>query len=192
MNKYSDLTTLKKEIADVTQVGTDLLSEAKEVASYSDNSVDRGIINKSNGSSILIRESGDITLSPNITTQQKYTANGHAIEQSIESETITVRKKLDADEVILNNHKLNPALYELTDMKVALDNNTVAIGNLTLNTTVLVKAWEPTLKKWVLIRRPARMPMFSPVLNLSNSPENMCISSDISEEILKMTKGGTK
>lgn len=192
MNKYSNFTTLQKEISDVTQVSVDLLSEAKEHASYSDNAVDRGIINKENGSSILIRENGDISISPSITAQQKYTANGHAIEQSIESETITVRKKLEADEVILNNHKLNPALYELTDMRVALNNETVAIGNLTLNTTVLVKAWEPTLQKWVLIRRPARMPMFSPVLNLADSPEQMCISSDISEEVLKMTKGGTK
>lgn len=192
MNKHSNFTTLQQEISDVTRVSVDLLSEAKEYASYSDNTVDRGIINKENGSSILIRENGDISISPSITAQQKYTANGHAIEQSIESETITVRKKIEADEVILNNHKLNPALYELTDMRVALNNETVAIGNLTLNTTVLVKAWEPTLQKWVLIRRPARMPMFSPVLNLADSPEQMSISSDISEEVLKMTKGGMK
>lgn len=187
-----DFTSFKKDISDVTKVDVSLFSEAKEYASYSDNANDKGIINKVNGSSILIRENGEITLSPNILAQQKYTTNGYAIEQSIESETITVRKRLDADEVILNNHKLNPALYELTDMRTALNDETVAIGNLTLNTTVLVKAWEPTLKKWVLIRRPARMPMFSPVLNLSNSPEQMCISSDISEEVLKMTKGGTK
>lgn len=192
MNKYSDFTTLKKDIEDVTQVSTDLLSEAKEYASYSNNTVDKGIINKENGSSILIRENGDINISPSLTAQQKYTANGHAIEQSIQSETITVRKKIEADEIIVNNHKLNPALYELTDMRVALGNEFNAIGNLTLNTTVLVKAWEPTLKKWVLIRRPARIPMFSPVLNLADSPEEMCISSDISEEVLKMTKGGTK
>lgn len=192
MNKHSNFTTLQQEISDATRVSVDLLSEAKEYTSYSDNAVDRGIINKENGSSILIRENGDISISPSITAQQKYTANGHAIEQSIESETITVRKKIEADEVILNNHKLNPALYELTDMRVALNNETVAIGNLTLNTTVLVKAWEPTLQKWVLIRRPARMPMFSPVLNLADSPEQMSISSDISEEVLKMTKGGMK
>lgn len=192
MNKHSNFTTLQQEVSDVTRVSVDLLSEAKEYASYSDNTVDRGIINKENGSSILIRENGDISISPSVIAQQKYTANGHAIEQSIESETITVRKKIEADEVILNNHKLNPALYELTDMRVALNNETVAIGNLTLNTTVLVKAWEPTLQKWVLIRRPARMPMFSPVLNLADSPEQMSISSDISEEVLKMTKGGMK
>lgn len=192
MSEYSDLTTLKKDISDVTQVSADLFSEAKEYASYSNNATDRGIINKENGSSVLVRQNGDITLSPSILAQQKYTAGGHAIEQSIESETITVRKRIEADEVILNNHKLNPALYELTDMRTALNDETIAIGNLTLNTTVLVKAWEQTLKKWVLIRRPARIPMFSPILNLSNSPDKMCISSDISDEVLKMTKGGTK
>ena len=54
--------------------------------------------------------------------------------------------------------------------------------------TVLVKAWEPTLKKWVLIRRLARMPIFSPKLNLADSPEELDIDTNISDEILKMSR----
>ena len=54
--------------------------------------------------------------------------------------------------------------------------------------SVLVKAWEPTLKKWVLIRRLARMPLFSPILNLSDAPEELSIDTNISDEILKMSR----
>jgi hypothetical protein len=175
-----------------TQVSQDLLSQIKEHTSFTDNAVDKGIINKEKGSSIVIRANGDITISPSLMTQAKYTANGHAIEQSIESDTITVRKRIDANEIIINDHKLNPALYELSDMRQMFNLETSAIGNLTMGCTVLVKAWEPTLKKWVLIRRPARIPMFSPVLNLSDAPDQLDINSDISDEILKMSKGGKK
>ena len=54
--------------------------------------------------------------------------------------------------------------------------------------TVLVKAWEPTLKKWVLIRRLARMPLFSTMLNLPDAPEDLSIDTNISDEILKMSR----
>lgn len=184
--------SLKKEIEDVSNVHPDLLSEAKEVTSYIDDIGDKGIINKKNGSSVIVRENGDISISPSLSASQKYTASGYSIEQSIESNTITVRKRIEADEIIINNHKLNPALYELSDMRKLFGFPDVAIGGLTLNTTVLVKAWEPTLKKWVLIRRPARMPAFSPVLNLPNAPEEMDINTDIKNEILLASQGGKK
>ena len=40
-----------------------------------------------------------------------------------------------------------------------------SIGNLTMMGTVLVKTYEPTLKKWVLMRRQVRMPVFSNLLD---------------------------
>ena len=83
---------------------------------------------------------------------------------------------------------MNPALYELSDMRKTNVNENTAIGNLTMFSTVLVKAWEPTLKKWVLIRRLARMPLFSTMLNLPDAPEDLSIDTNISDEILKMSR----
>lgn len=183
---------LSKELNEVMSVHPNLLSEAKEYSKYMDSEVDKGIINEITGSSVIVNKNGDVSLSASLFSQQKYTADGHAIEQSIESDTISIRKRLEVDEVIINDHKLNPAFYEYTDMKQLFNDPTLAIGNLTVSTTVLVKAWEPTLKKWVLIRRPARMPMFSNVLNLSDAPKQMDIDSDISDEILKASNGGKK
>lgn len=184
--------SLKKEIDSVANVHPDLLSEAKEKAEHMDAENEDGIINKKTGSSIIIKDNGDISIAPSLTTGQKYTAGGHAIEHSMESHTITVRKRIEAEEIVINDHKLNPALYEFSDMRQMYGYPDIAIGNLTLNTTVLVKAYEPTLKKWVLIRRPARIPMFSPILNLPQVPDQMDINTDIKDEILKTSQGGKK
>ena len=35
------------------------------------------------------------------------------------------------------------------------------MGSMMMDGTVLVKTWEHTLQKWVLIRRPISTPMFS-------------------------------
>lgn len=181
---------IRKEVDNILLTHPNLLSEIKEEAAYTDNSKDRALINKNNGSSVVIRENGDISISPSSLSQIKGTADGHIIEQAIETNSTTVRKNINTDELIVNNHKFNPMFYELTDMRAI--NETNAIGNLTVNTTVLVKAWEHTLQKWVLIRRPARIPMFSPVLNLANAPEQLSINSDISEEIELASVSGRK
>lgn len=184
---------LNQEIADVTQVHPDLLSEAKDVTSQIDRTSDKGIINKDSGSSILARKDGSISLAAGLMSQYRLDpTNGQSVEHSIESNTIAVRKRLEVDEIVINEHKLNPALYELSDMKQIYGYPDTAIGNLTLFATVLVKAWEPTLKKWVLIRRLARMPAFSPILNLPDAPEPLDVDTNISSEILKITERGTK
>lgn len=179
---------LKKQIEDVSKVHPSLLSEAKDNNNFLDNSIDQGFVNKI-GSSISLRENGDIALSSSLTSQYKITKDGIASETSVQSHTQTVRKTLEVDEIVINKHKLNPDIYELTDMRECSYNPNVAIGNLTMFGTVLVKAWEPTLKKWVLIRRQVRMPLFSPTLNLSNVPNELSINSDISSEIEDITGG---
>ena len=70
-------------------------------------------------------------------------------------------------------------------MKKFQGDPTMAIGNLTMCGTVLVKAWEPTLQKWVLIRRPIRTPIFSNLLPLVGAHEGMGLDDNISEEIIK-------
>ena len=52
-----------------------------------------------------------------------------------------------------------------------------------LNGTVLVKTWEPTLEKWVLIRRPISTAMFSNRLNIPTSPEQFELDLNITEDI---------
>ena len=88
--------------------------------------------------------------------------SGVATEISLQSNTITVQKDVVAKDISVNFHKLNSQLYELTNMKQVMD---TSIGNLTMMGTVLVKTYEPTLKKWVLMRRQVRMPVFSNLLD---------------------------
>lgn len=177
---------LKQQIEDISKVHPSLLEEAKEITKYNDNQNNKGFIND-NGSSMLLKESGEISLAADLYSHYKIIPGGHSVETTVQSNTITNRKQIKTDEIIVNKHKLNPAIYELADMRQYDNNSYTAIGNLTMMSTVLVKAWEPTLKKWVLIRRLARIPMFSPIMNLADSPEQMCIDTDISQEILNLS-----
>ena len=189
----SNTNMLLKEMNDVLSVHPDLLSEAKYMTNNIDRTVDGAIINTESGGSLTNRKDGTLALVGGTMAQFRAdTATGKTIEQSIESSVTSVRRTVDVDELLINNRKLNPDLYELADMKQISNDPNSMIGNLTVMTTVLVKAWEPTLKKWVLIRRLARTPVFSPVLNLPNAPEDMDLKLDISEEILKITKRGVK
>ena len=113
-------------------------------------------------------------------------ASGTAREMSFQSDTITNRKRLKTDELMINNHKLNPQLYELTDMKQLYHDPNYAIGNLTVNATVLVKAWEPNLEKWVLIRRPIRTPIFMNAVGIPRAHADMGIDDNITSEIERM------
>ena len=74
----------------------------------------------------------------------------------------TVRANVSCSDLIINNHKMNSYLYEITNMK-KLQNT--AIGNFTVMGTVLVKVYDFNLEKYVLIRRQVRVPMFSNVLD---------------------------
>jgi hypothetical protein len=159
-----------------------LLTWIKETAKRASRGKERGIINKKSGSSIVIRENGNVNIVSSANAQYKLSRGGKATEVSHVSETITNKKKVTADDIIINNHKLNPKLYELTDMKSVLNDEQKVVGNLTMFSTVLVKAWEPTLQKYVLIRRLARMPVFSPILNTPDIHPNLAIDTELKDE----------
>lgn len=179
-----------EEAQNVLKGKASLLSKIKDNNESYNSATEIGLINKKTGASILNREDKSIGMASGTMSQYRTAAiENKGIEQTIESELIAVRRKLDVDEIVINNHKLNPALYELTDMKEKGD---VAIGNLTMYATVLVKTWEPTLKKWVLMRRIARVPAFSNITNLPIVPKQLGIDTNISEEILKISKRGEK
>jgi hypothetical protein len=176
-------------LAESTQVEQTLenkVDQFKDKSQYMDRTVDKGIVNPKTGSSIGIRENGDITMASNTYAQYKLSHDSQmAIEISQQSHTITNRKSLEADEILVNKHKLNPQLYELTDFKQISGIEGSAVGNLTMMGTVLVKAWEPNLKKYVLIRRQVRIPIFSQLLNVPDTPESIGIDTDIANELKK-------
>jgi hypothetical protein len=149
---------------------------------------DRGVVNELNGSSVVVRENGDVTITSSEMAQYKLThENSTATEVSIQSNTITNRKNIITDELLINNHKFNPQLYTLADMQQLITNAKMIMGDLTLNTTILVKAWEPNLGKYVLIRRPARMPMFSPTVNIPEVSDQFGVTQlNVEEEIKKL------
>lgn len=161
-----------------------LINELKDRSENANRQSEIGLVNPSTGSSLTLDSSGNVNIAASRLVQYKLNkSSGYAKEISLESETMTNRKRITADEMIVNNHKFNPQFYELTDMKVLNGDSQYCIGNLTVEATVLVKTWEPNLKKWVLIRRPMRTPMFLNSLPIASAPSDMDIDDDILKEI---------
>ena len=124
---------------------------------------DKGFINNKAQTSITTKKSGTTTLNSGIYAQYKVDKNsGVASEISLQSTTTTVQKELNTSDLIINRHKLNTQLFEFTNMKANMD---TVMGNLGMSATVLVKVWEPNLEQYVLIRRPARFPVFGNLLD---------------------------
>ena len=149
---------------------------------------EKAIVNRHSGSSIAIRDDGSVNIVSGASSQYKLSKEGKATELSLESHTITNRRSVTADEFVLNDHKLNPKLYEYTDMKQVLGDENTAVGNFTVFGTVLVKAWEPNLKKYVLIRRLARIPVFSPKLNTPDIHPQLGVETDLEKEFEELSK----
>lgn len=165
-----------------------IVAEFENRSKYMNRSVDKGIVNAESKSSIGVRENGNMSMTASKYTQNKIdNFSETTLETSFQSNTITNRKNLIADEVLINKHKLNPQIYELSDFK-QLNNSDVAIGNLTMMGTVLVKAWEPNLKKYVLIRRQVRIPIFSNKLNVPDVPKELNVDSDIANILKDLEK----
>ena len=128
-----------------------------------DTTNDIALYNKNSKTSVVYKGDGSMSSSNGYFAQYKNDKeSGVATEISLQSNTITVQKDVVAKDISVNFHKLNSQLYELTNMKQVMD---TSIGNLTMMGTVLVKTYEPTLKKWVLMRRQVRMPVFSNLLD---------------------------
>lgn len=170
------------------------IADIENMAKYPERGHESFMINKRTHSAIAIRQNGQINMSASMYSQYKLNPSGKAIEQSLESVAITNRRKIKADDVVLNEHKLNPYLYELTDMKSleTAHNDHMLVGNFCLYGSVLVKAWEVNLHRYVLLRRPARIPMFSPLLNVPEIHAGLVVTDPlkIDETILaKSSKG---
>lgn len=175
----------------MADIKVNIVDKLKEMSENANRAKDTGMVNENSGSSMRMDSKGNVTVAASRLVQYKlHYAHGHATEISLESNTITNRKNIKADEIVFNKHKFNPQVYELTDMKEYIGDKTSGIGNLTMGGTVLVKAWEPTLQKWVLIRRPIRTPLFSNMLDIQECPEGMDIIDNITDELEAMRKQG--
>lgn len=142
---------------------------------------DQSIINKTSGSNITAKGDGSTHMVSGIYAQYKTDKNsGVATEISLQSNTVTVQKDIIANDITINRHKLNSQLYEFTNFK---NNGNTIIGDLMMNATVLVKCWEPTLEEYVLIRRPARFPVFGNLLDAFVVDERLDVYVDMSEDI---------
>jgi len=124
-------------------------------------------LSNSNGS-ISLRDNGQINISSGNYSQIKASPNGTIEDISFQHVSKSNRRKIEVDDLIINNHKLNNKIYEMADFKSVLnteyDASAAVAGAITMLGTVLVKAWEPNLKRYVLIRRLINMPLFSPSL----------------------------
>ena len=133
---------------------------------------DKGMVTE--GSSLALKDMGQVSIT-NKNNQLKLNRNGHHQEVSLRHEVITNNQDIRANNIFINRHKLNNKLYDYTDFKKGLHSSidkdeinqkSGIIGRFCLLGTVLTKAWEPNLKRYVMIRRLTNMPMFSPELDM--------------------------
>lgn len=161
----------------------DKLKRTQYKESHLSKTTDKGFINGETKTSMAMKADGSTTIAGGAYGQFKVDKElGLINEISLQSNTVTVQKHLKAKDITVNNHKLNNQLWELTDFKQKGDS---AIGGLTVMANVLVKTWEPTLQKWVLMRRQMRVPLFSNLLNIPSSPEQYGIDENMAKDIQK-------
>ena len=141
-----------------------------------DKTNEQGFVNEATGASVVLRRDGLIGLAASDHSQIHVSPAGQITQVSLENRTVTNRKLIETDDLVINNHKLNPFLYETADLRQVMHNENTAIGGFTMLGTVMVKAWDQDLKRYVMIRRLVRTPMFSPTLNLPEIPAGMNVA----------------
>jgi len=167
---------------DILATKSNLFNEAFKKTTTASKGKDVTIASKKGKSGITIKSSGSISATSGIYAQHKIDRqSGTIIENSLNSVENTVTKELNCSDFIINKHKLNTQLLEFTNL---MSNMNTVMGNMTMDSTILVKAWEPTLEQYVLIRRPARFAMFSNILDAYVIDPRLDILTDFVEDIL--------
>lgn len=161
----------------------DLYNKKKGEYNKADISDDRGFVNPGVDSAVVSKSNGNNVMSAGEYAQFKMDKEtGSIIQHSIQSKETSVIKELEAVDININRHKFNNQLIELTDFRNVNGN---MMGSMMMDGTVLVKTYEHTLKKWVLMRRPISTPMFSNRLNIPTTPEQMEVELNILKDIKK-------
>ena len=130
---------------------------------------DKGLISKG-GAAIKLKDNNTVSESASMYVQRIANGSGSISDISLQHNIKTVRTSVSTSDLIINNHKMNSYAYELTNMKNVAG---TAIGNFTVLGTVLVKTYDPTLEKWVLVRRQVRVPLFSNLLDPYNIDDRL-------------------
>lgn len=145
------------------------ISEIKDKAAYLNRIDDKGSINENGGQASIAIRNNKINVASSQHTNIKINGNSNQnIATSFEQQIITNKFSIQTDEITINEHKLNNKIWEYTDFKEYKDSlhNTHTVGRFCVFGSVLTKSWDHQLKKYVLIRRPAMMPMFAPLHNV--------------------------
>lgn len=144
------------------------VQKLQEKAEFPKRGKDNAIVNDDgeNNSSVRVGD-GKVLMAASPDTNQKINEQ-QVITRSFEEQHITNRLNIKTDEIIINDHKMNPLLWEYTDYKKFTDPYTSvhSVGGFTVMGTVLIPAWDHQIHKYMLIRRLARIPMFSQDMNV--------------------------
>ena len=164
------------------------INNIKDKANYAPRGSHQVLCNE-NGS-IALKDDGTISLASDTVNHLEMDSGGNLLVTNVDTSVKTNSFSLESDDIVINNHKLNQKLYELADFKKVLntyDGTPRIAGGLTMMGTVLVKAWEPNLQRYVLVRRQVNMPVFSPSIGGPNVHPGLNITPD-TEAIRKFRK----
>ena len=162
---------------------SNLFNESKKKSNNAKHGYDMGTINSKTKTSVMSKANGTTIMNSGIYAQFKCDKESGVItEFALQSVTNTVQRELTTSDLIINRHKFNTQLLEFTNLKA---NCKTVMGDLTVNATILVKAWEPTLEQYVLIRRPARFPVFGNLLDAYMLDDRLEATGDYTEDLVE-------
>lgn len=175
--KTAAVTFVQDEPAD------NIIARIKKDVANTKAGIEKALVNKHSKSSLTMREDGDITLASNTKTQMKLDNNGKSLDMTQDSITIANRRTLEVEDIVINNHKMNPQLLYYTDGVSVLDDADSYVSSFQMQGSVMVKAWDASSKKYKMIRRPANLSMFSPRLNTAQIPKDLGVPDTVKEQI---------
>lgn len=155
------------------------ISKIKDKADFLNRQNDKGLVNENGSQASLAVRDGKVNVAASEYTGTKTDGNSNQLlRTSFEEKIVTNKWSLATDEININGHKLNPRLWEYTDFKIYEDQlkQKHMVGNFCVSGTVLVKAWDHQLKRYMLIRRPTRLPMFANLMNVPDINANLEIA----------------
>ena len=162
---------------------SNLFNETVTNTSNAQHGADMGTINHKTKTSLINKANGTTIMNSGIYAQFKCDKDSGVITDiSLQSVSTTVQRELTTSDLIINRHKFNTQLLEFTNLKA---NRKTVMGDLTMNATILVKAWEPTLEQFVLIRRPARFPIFGNLLDAYMIDDRLEAKGDYTEDLIE-------
>lgn len=157
----------------IRTLSEDSVIKIKERTENLNRQKEKGIVNQYSGASISIKENGNMNISAGYYNQDKRNAEGMSTEICLQKKIYANRMSLILDEYLINNHKLNPILYEASENRTVLGKT--IMRSLCLNGTAIVKTWDIKRKREVFIKRNIRSPMFLPDCGDPVIPANLSL-----------------